>query len=72
MQPIWQIVEFIPVTDMYKTFDGAIDFYPGENGVYIPLDFPYPYTGQNLMVTGFKEFPLTICWIVELEDNTDR
>ena len=48
---------FLPVTDMYKTFDGGIDLYPGENGVYIPLDFPYPYTGQNLMVTGFVEFP---------------
>lgn len=46
---------FTPVTNMYKTFEGGIDLYPGENGVYIPLDFPYPYTGQNLMVTGFKD-----------------
>ncbi len=48
---------FIPVTNMYQTFDGVIDFYPGDNGVYIPLDFPYPYTGQNLMVTAFKANP---------------
>jgi len=48
---------FVPVTNMYKTFDGTIDLYPGDNGVYIPLDFPYPYTGQNLMVTAFKPNP---------------
>ncbi|MEZ5082710.1 MAG: GEVED domain-containing protein [Bacteroidales bacterium] len=48
---------FIPVTNMYLTFDGTLDLYPGHNGVYIPLDFPYPYTGQNLMVTAFKANP---------------
>jgi hypothetical protein len=37
-------------------YEGSVDFYPGRHGVYIPLDFVYPYQGGNLMVTTFKYF----------------
>ncbi|MBW6515927.1 MAG: M6 family metalloprotease domain-containing protein [Candidatus Cloacimonetes bacterium] len=41
---------WIPSTSLNLVFDGLVDFPAGVNNINIPLQIPYQYNGQNLVV----------------------
>ena len=41
---------WIPSTAMTLVFDGLVNFPTGENSIVFPLQFPFTYTGGNLVV----------------------
>lgn len=47
---------WIEPATLTPVFDGMVDFHKGLNDVYIQLDQPYKYNGQNLVVHSVKGF----------------
>ncbi len=47
---------WIDVDELMLVFDGTVDFPEGKNDIFIPLDTPYPYAGDNLVVFASREF----------------
>ncbi len=44
------------VNELILVFEGTVDFPEGKNDIFIPLDTPYPYTGDNLVVFTSNEY----------------
>lgn len=47
---------WIPSTQLIPVFDGLVDFPIGENRILIPLQVPFQYAGQNLVVMFNRPF----------------
>ncbi len=47
---------WIPANELTLVFDGIVTLFPGENAVQIPLDDPYYYDGNNLVVLVRRPF----------------
>ncbi len=47
-------VTWIPSTQLTQVFDGTVNYLAGEHVICIPLDTPFTYSGQNLVVMVYK------------------